>query len=185
MAQVLVVDDYDATHALTRRVLGRAGHTTVHAENAADALDLLRHNQVDAMVVDIAMPHVDGIQFVQLLRSDPTLPTATPVVFYSAFIEVSNARRRVTDLESVTLVAKDGDIEELIRAVDGAIHHSSDPDVAPVQPAIVVQLRPGVTVISVDRSGERVFQLWHAGEVLLESVSLEEIIQRARATKLD
>jgi CheY-like chemotaxis protein len=84
MATILVVDDDSVILELLIAVLeDESDHTVVAASNGSEALDRLREGHVDAVVCDVNMPIMDGIEFVRTVRADPALQDL-PVVLTSA-----------------------------------------------------------------------------------------------------
>ena len=65
---VLVVDDNREYLASAERLLVREGHTVIAAANPATALELLRRERVDLVLVDFFMPEMTGEEFVRELR---------------------------------------------------------------------------------------------------------------------
>jgi EAL domain-containing protein (putative c-di-GMP-specific phosphodiesterase class I) len=83
--RVLVVDDDEALGRVLARILGSAGHEVSFASGGRQAADLLRGISFDAMVSDIRMPDVSGLELLRLVRErDLDLPvlltTAAPDV---------------------------------------------------------------------------------------------------------
>jgi class 3 adenylate cyclase len=70
-ASILVVDDNEANRALLTRRLTRNGHTVSHAEDGRRALDRLRENAFDLVLLDVLMPHMDGHEVLQAMKADP------------------------------------------------------------------------------------------------------------------
>ena len=74
---VLVIDDEPAVRGLARAVLSRAGFSVLDAADGRTGLDVLlrREVQVDAVLMDVSMPELDGTEVLALLREDfPHLP---------------------------------------------------------------------------------------------------------------
>jgi CheY-like chemotaxis protein len=80
---VLVADDHVDTRVILRHYLEAMGHSVIEAANGAEALRVLRASRPDALVLDIQMPEMDGIQVMRIIRSDPEL-AALPVLALSA-----------------------------------------------------------------------------------------------------
>ncbi len=68
MATILIVDDDDALRTLLRRVLTRAGYSTLEAANGREALACLQAKTVDLMITDLFMPQQDGLETILALR---------------------------------------------------------------------------------------------------------------------
>lgn len=181
MSTVLVVDDSELTHALVRRVLQHSGFGTVHAASADDALRLLGRTRVDAMIVDIAMPNIDGIQFTQLVRSRHDVDKTLPVVFYSAHVDKPEARRRISAMQPATLVAKDGNVQDLVEAVTNVITAHTAAARAPTRATVILHMGKGLVAMQLQRQGETVFELRRGTEVLLTAPTIEQLMRDARA----
>ena len=73
MARILVIDD-DATVGVTLgRMLELQGHEVTRVETAADGLTAAAASPPDAVILDMRMPVMGGLDFVRHLRRDPRL----------------------------------------------------------------------------------------------------------------
>lgn len=78
---ILVVDDEAAVREVARRALTRRGHEVLGAEDGLAALDVLQRRAVDAIVLDIVMPRMDGEALLEVLRAQrPALLSRVVVV---------------------------------------------------------------------------------------------------------
>ncbi len=71
MAKVLVVDDEAGVRRLACRILKRAGHDVLQAEDGVAACDVVRKlgGALDLVITDIRMPRMTGTELADLLRS--------------------------------------------------------------------------------------------------------------------
>lgn len=90
--RILVVDDNQANGDLLRRRLGRCGHHVTIAENGLQALQCLRREPFDLVLLDVMMPELDGFQTLRRMRSDPVLRNV-PVIVVSAQTELDSVVR--------------------------------------------------------------------------------------------
>lgn len=67
--KILVVDDDEAVRESLRRSLTFNGYTVLLAENGEQALDLISHQRLDGMILDVMMPQMDGLQVCRELRN--------------------------------------------------------------------------------------------------------------------
>jgi class 3 adenylate cyclase len=72
-SRLLVVDDNKVNRLLLARNLQLQGHQVALAENGRRALEMLRSEPYDLMLLDIEMPELDGFGVLELLAVDPTL----------------------------------------------------------------------------------------------------------------
>jgi two-component system chemotaxis response regulator CheY len=72
MAKILVADDAAFIRGRVRQILIGAGHGVVEAEDGRVAVEAYRREQPDAVLLDVTMPEMDGIQALgEILRHDP------------------------------------------------------------------------------------------------------------------
>lgn len=112
--RVLVVDDDLDTRQTLAGLLGREGFAVSTAANGREALELLRQSPLpDLILLDLAMPVMDGWQFSEAVRKDPAL-SAIPVIIVS---EIDNARQQAAPLGAVALLSKPIALEQLLETV--------------------------------------------------------------------
>ena len=112
-ATVLVVDDDASIRDLLRIHLGNAGYRVLLAEDAIVAGHMLLKEPPDLLLLDLDMPYMTGLEFLQVLRSDKTLPTF-PIVFLTANPE---ARDLAATLGAAGYLAKPILLNDLLREV--------------------------------------------------------------------
>jgi DNA-binding response OmpR family regulator len=145
MAQVLVVDDDDTVASVVVNYLERAGHTTRQIGDGSAALDAVRAQQPDLMVLDLMLPGLDGLEVCRRVRADwPRLP----VVMLTALAEPDD---RIAGLElgADDYVTKPFSPRELVLRVDSVLRRVSE--AAPVSAKRVLTAGS----ISVDTAARR------------------------------
>lgn len=70
---VLIVDDQEINRILPRTHLQRRGVGTAEAEDGTAALQRLEAERFDAVLLDISMPGLSGLEVCRRIRSDPAL----------------------------------------------------------------------------------------------------------------
>jgi adenylate cyclase len=89
---ILIVDDNRVNQLMFGRGLEGEGHTVAFAEHGAEALDLLRGQRFDLMLLDVLMPELDGYGVLEELQHDPSL-RHIPVIVTSALDELDSVVR--------------------------------------------------------------------------------------------
>jgi CheY-like chemotaxis protein len=92
MSTILIIDDEPATLELTARILRGRGFDVFTASGGMAALPILRREPIDLVLLDLMMPHMDGIEFIRLLRSIPGCG-GVPVVVVSGISDPTFGRR--------------------------------------------------------------------------------------------
>jgi two-component system, cell cycle response regulator len=80
---VLVVDDDAVNRLLLSRMLERDGHHVRTVANGLEALEAVRDDPFDCVLLDVLMPEMDGYQVLEHIRGDSKL-RHTPVIMISA-----------------------------------------------------------------------------------------------------
>ena len=91
-ARLLVVDDNKVNRLLLGRNLELLGHRVAMAENGRVALEMLRREGFDLVLLDIEMPELDGFQVLEQIRNDLQLRDV-PVIVTSSLEGVDNVVR--------------------------------------------------------------------------------------------
>ncbi|MEL0192605.1 MAG: response regulator [Halieaceae bacterium] len=81
--KVLLVEDNALNRDMLSRRLGRAGFTVITAEDGAAALDEMRANAPDAVLLDMNLPIKDGWTVASEAKQDPALATI-PIIALTA-----------------------------------------------------------------------------------------------------
>ena len=112
-AKILVVDDDDSLRELLRMHLSSAGYdVSTAADGIAAGYSVLR-NPPDLIVSDVAMPNMDGFEFVAALKADKAIPDI-PVIFLTS---VEEGDTRGKELGAVAYLTKPVRADRLLEVV--------------------------------------------------------------------
>ena len=114
---ILVADDDDDVRGLIAGNLRRAGYQVIEATDGEEAVAMVRRDQPGLALIDIKMPHMDGITALRTLRAEPTTRNL-PVVMMTASPGVMEESRSVIEaLGGAILLGKPYTAEELAKAI--------------------------------------------------------------------
>lgn len=88
MKRVLVVDDTKNIKNLLTTCLTVNGYSVLTASNGAEAMEILKANEVELIFLDIKMPELSGTEVLKRIRG---MGIETPVIVMTAFATVKNA----------------------------------------------------------------------------------------------
>ncbi len=88
----IIVDDDRLTAGHARAVLEKAGHTTQVFDSSIKALEAIRADRPDAVLTDVMMPEMDGMELTQILREDSQFDDMRIFVFSGKAFEYDRAR---------------------------------------------------------------------------------------------
>jgi len=114
--KVLVVDDMVTARMLMRNIFETAGFQVKTANDGIEALTFLRADQFDAVVTDIEMPRMNGIELCKAIRADAGL-NHLPVVLVTNMTSREDRERGVTAGANAYFVKSSFDSANLLQVV--------------------------------------------------------------------
>ena len=120
---VLVVDDEPMARTLLRLMLVRAGFEVVEAADGFDALDKVKVNCPDLILLDVMMPGIDGFTVCETLRNDAETATL-PIIMLSAKTDLTSISKGLR-VGATKYLTKPISPDELTRHVHDALDHST------------------------------------------------------------
>jgi CheY-like chemotaxis protein len=90
VARILIVDDEPDIRFMMRLILEGAGHQVSEARHGGAALKSVKAKQPDLVITDVMMPTMDGLEFIERLRSNPKT-AAIPILVVSGNSELATA----------------------------------------------------------------------------------------------
>jgi len=120
MDTVLVIDDERLFLTLVRDELQRVGYAVLSAETAEQAMEILGKREVQAIITDVVMPGMDGMELLPRLRQEHP---ATPVIVVSgraSFLTGVQAMR----MGAADFLRKPLNFDELVRSLGNVIAQS-------------------------------------------------------------
>ncbi|HVF20522.1 MAG TPA: response regulator transcription factor [Mycobacteriales bacterium] len=150
MTTVVVADDDRAIRESLVRALELEGYDVLAAPDGAGALSAIRDSTVDAIVLDLMMPNVDGLTVCRVLRAEGD---RTPILILTARTETSD---RVAGLDAGAddYLPKPFALEELLARLRALLRRAKPAGVA----ADVVPSYLEVADLRVDPSARRVWR---------------------------
>ena len=82
---VLVVDDSDETRSMLMRMLQGEGYSSVEARNGVEALAKVDEHCPDLIIMDLNMPHLDGLSATERIRHYREHRFGVPILAITAF----------------------------------------------------------------------------------------------------
>ncbi len=93
-AHILVVDDHKPNRLKLSFAVKKLGHTADIAEDGRQALEMLRSQPFDMVLLDIVMPEMDGFEVLEQMKADSALRDI-PVIIISAEQEQDNVAKGI------------------------------------------------------------------------------------------
>jgi DNA-binding response OmpR family regulator len=133
MAKILIVEDMESVVTLLRSLLEREGFQVTTAPDGVEALEAVRRDKPDLVLLDLMLPGLDGLEVCRRIRHDP-LTAHLPIIILSGKEEETD---KVIGLEigADDYITKPFQANELIARVKSRLRRS-----APTDPARVLKV---------------------------------------------
>jgi len=126
LARILVVEDEVDTRMVLGKFLTVAGHEVIPAANGWEALLVLDTTSVDLILLDVMMPGMDGVTFLQILRQAKK-HQQMPVVLVTA-LDIADVARRTRAFGVLEILPKTQRLlDDLMKSVHRIVGHIASP----------------------------------------------------------
>ncbi|WP_438482849.1 response regulator [Oleiharenicola lentus] len=115
-AKILAVDDEPELTDLMHFHLRRAGHQVTTAANGWEAIDCVKKDKPDIILLDLMLPDLDGFGVCEILRRDP-LTATIPIIIVSAWAS-PDSRNLGLELGALDYITKPFSPHELVERVN-------------------------------------------------------------------
>ena len=119
MAKILVIDDEAAIRRILREILEHEQYQVDDAASAIDALPLVKENEYDAILCDIKMPQMDGIEFLEEAKKI----SDTPIIMISGHGTIDTAVEAIKK-GAFDYIAKPPELNRLLITLRNALDKS-------------------------------------------------------------
>jgi CheY-like chemotaxis protein len=115
--RILIVDDEPTNRQVLEQALTAFGHATAMAGDGPQALEMLAGSSFDAVLLDLHMPQLSGLDVLDRMRAEPGPNQETPAVCVTADV-LSRRPDDYLDLGFQAFLAKPVQIAKLAAAID-------------------------------------------------------------------
>ena len=117
--RILVVDDEPAIRRFLKTSLAAQDYQVMEADTAKAALEAIRRNAPDVLVLDLGLPDGDGFEIIRELRSKGS---AVPIIVLSSRVDEAG-KVRALDLGADDYVTKPFGVDEFLARLRAALRH--------------------------------------------------------------
>ncbi len=121
MNNILIVDDDADIRNILREILTKYGYTSIEASNGIDALQLFQTTEFLAVLLDLNMPEMDGMETMQHIKKiDPDVP----IIFITAHGDIPTAVEAIKQ-GAYDFIVKPPKIDRLMITLKNAIQKTA------------------------------------------------------------
>lgn len=117
MAKVLIVDDEENNRLLLATLLEYAGHVALEASSGLAGAQTAASEKPDAIVVDLSLPDMSGVELIRRLRSDSRTAGST-IALYTASQLTPAIEELVRTYDIRAVIPKPGDPQQILAAFE-------------------------------------------------------------------
>ncbi|MCI0744334.1 MAG: response regulator [Verrucomicrobia subdivision 3 bacterium] len=88
MKRILIIEDDPVVARVYSNSLQNAGYAVEAADDGQSGLERLRQSPPDAVLLDMMLPKINGVEILRQIRADPALQTIPVMVYTNAFVDV-------------------------------------------------------------------------------------------------
>jgi two-component system, cell cycle response regulator DivK len=114
--RILIMEDDDDTQGMVRFLLEYKGYDVLAAKDGRHGLEIARQEKPDLILLDLAMPEMDGWSVAHKLKDDPQTKTI-PVIAVTAYT-MSSDRRKALNAGCDGFIGKPMNVPEFIAEVE-------------------------------------------------------------------
>jgi len=115
--QILLAEDNDLNQMIIKAVLSKFDHRVTTVDDGRAAVETVRNNDFDLILMDVRMPELDGPDATRIIRQSKTPNADIPIIAVTADAIVEN-RASYTAAGMNACVTKPIDVPELLRAIN-------------------------------------------------------------------
>ena len=117
--RILIAEDFEENRIALKLILKHTGFDVIEAEDGRQAVEAVRREKPDLVLMDIALPVIDGLQATREIRSDEKFERL-PIIILSAH-DSDEFRRQAAEAGSSEYISKPVEIEELKKLIEGCL----------------------------------------------------------------
>ena len=184
MTTILVVDDEKAILNFVQKNLAVRNYHVLTAENGPEALKLFQKNVVHLVILDIMMPHMDGLEVLRQIRQRSTVP----VIILSA-LDDEIEKVQAFEIGADDYLTKPFGVGELLGRIKAVLRRSQWQDLPPILPDEKIEVGPfqaDITRHTIWKNGQEIsltptefkliiYLMRNAGKVLPHQVILKAV----------
>jgi DNA-binding response OmpR family regulator len=117
---ILIAEDFEENRTALTLILKYAGFDVIEAEDGRKAVEAVRQEEPDLVLMDVTLPVIDGLQATREIRSDEKFERL-PIIILSAH-DSEEIRREAAEAGGSEYLSKPFEIAELKKLIEGCLN---------------------------------------------------------------
>lgn len=132
MQKILIVEDDISMGTMYQRIFKLEGYDAVHAVDGIDALEKVATENPSAILLDIMMPRMNGIEVLERLKSNPSTKEI-PVFMLTNLANTADSKTAMQMGAVAYIIKSEHDPSQVVEIVKKALPLSQPPSASPTQ----------------------------------------------------
>ena len=115
MARILIIEDDRDIQNITELILADAGHAVVRANDGLSGVELATGIQPDLILMDLALPQLDGWQATRQLKTHPETHHI-PIIIFTAIVQLDEGKQAMSE-GCDAIIIKPFEVEDLLEVI--------------------------------------------------------------------
>jgi CheY-like chemotaxis protein len=117
--RILIAEDFEENRIALKLILKHTGFDVIEAEDGQQAVEAVRREEPDLVLMDITLPGIDGLQATREIRSEEKFERL-PIIVVSAH-DNEEIRREAAEAGGSEYISKPIEVEELKKLIEGCL----------------------------------------------------------------
>src|SRR5262245_46514768 len=117
--RILIAEDFEDNRVALKLILKHTGFDVIEAQDGQQAIEAVRREEPDLVLMDLTLPVIDGLQATREIRSDVKFERL-PIIIVSAHDD-DEVRRQAALAGGSGYISKPIQIEELKKLIEGCL----------------------------------------------------------------
>ena len=115
--RILAIDDNLDILKLIQMTVEALGHTFESASDGRPGLELIRNNQYDMVILDLAMPVMTGLEVIDVLIEEDIVKKQPIVLFTASHLNTKDFGEKLLQKGIYEILAKPADIDQILEII--------------------------------------------------------------------
>ena len=113
---ILIIDDNDQITKMISSFLDMSNHECTVVNDGKEGLELIKTNQYDSIILDLAMPEFDGYDIMETLKNEDPSQLSKIIVLTASSVPIENVKK-FKELGIASCLQKPVDIDQLLSKI--------------------------------------------------------------------
>jgi two-component system cell cycle response regulator len=117
--RILIAEDFEENRIALKLLLKHSGYDVIEAEDGRQAVEAIRREKPDLVLMDVTLPEIDGLQATREIRDQDEFQQI-PIIIVSAH-DNEEIRQQAAEAGGTEYISKPIEIENLLKLIESCL----------------------------------------------------------------